>query len=51
MKELRGIFFFLALSYYLDLVGLNAFDLVNQFDLMVAQFDLPSIPKREIVYI
>ena len=27
----------------------ESFDLVNQFDLMVAQFGLPSMPKREIV--
>ena len=44
----REIFLFgIVLLFWPSLI--ECFDLVNQFDLVVDQFGLPSMPKREIV--
>ena len=44
----REIFLFgIVLLFWLSLI--ECFDLVNQFDMVVDQFGLPSMPKREIV--
>ena len=44
----REIFLFGIILLFLTQSD-ESFDLVNQFDLMVTQFGLTSMPKREIV--